>query len=258
MQLGVCFLGESKLQTKIDLDRLPRHIAVIMDGNGRWAQKHSLPRVEGHWAGVKVVDRIVTLGCRINLQALTLYSFSDENWNRPSAEIGTLMKILDFYLKKELNRMKEENIQFNVIGHIEELPLSVQKLIKSSIEETRNNTGMILTLALSYGGRQEIMDAVKKIAEMVKEGKVLPEDINSPLFESFLSTYPIPDPDLLIRTSGERRISNFLLYQSAYTELHYNNVLWPDFTEDDFLSAIIDYQGRDRRFGLIQEQIAKA
>jgi undecaprenyl diphosphate synthase len=154
--------------------------------------------------------------------------------------------------------MKEENIQFNTIGHIEELPASIQKLIQYSIDETRNNTGMILTLALSYGGRQEIIDAVKKVAQMVKEGTVLPKDIDSPLFASFLSTHPIPDPDLLIRTSGERRISNFLLYQSAYTELHYNDVLWPDFTEEDFYNAIVDYQGRDRRFGMTQEQIAKA
>ena len=250
-------MSESKLLKKINTHQLPRHIAVIMDGNGRWAQKHSLPRVEGHWAGVKVVDRIVTLGCKMNLEALTLYSFSDENWNRPSAEISALMKILDFYLKKELNKMKKENIQFKTIGHLVDLPAAIQKLIQYSIEETRDNTGMILTLALSYGGRQEIIDAVKKIAQMVKNGKVLPEDIDSPLFESFLSTHPIPDPDLLIRTSGERRISNFLLYQSAYTELYYNNVLWPDFTEDDFLNAIIDYQSRDRRFGMTQEQIAK-
>ena len=154
--------------------------------------------------------------------------------------------------------MKEENIQFNTIGRIEDLPASIQKLIQYSIDETRKNTGMILTLALSYGGRQEIMDAVKKVAQMLKDEKIAIEEIDSSLFESFLSTHPIPDPDLLIRTSGERRISNFLLYQSAYTELHYNNVLWPDFTEEDFLNAIIDYQNRDRRFGMTQEQIAKA
>ena len=154
--------------------------------------------------------------------------------------------------------MKEENIQFNTIGRIEDLPVSIQKLIQFSIDETRKNTGMILTLALSYGGRQEIIDAVKKVAQMLKDEKISIEEIDSSLFESFLSTHPIPDPDLLIRTSGERRISNFLLYQSAYTELHYNNVLWPDFTEEDFLNAIIDYQNRDRRFGMTQEQIAKA
>ncbi len=249
---------DTALQKKIDPNRLPKHVAVIMDGNGRWAQNHSLPRIEGHWVGVKVVDRIVTLSRKLNLGALTLYSFSDENWNRPSTEINMLMKILDFYLKKELKRMKDENIRFNTIGHIEDLPEAIQKLIGHSIEETRNNTGMILTLALSYGGRQEIIDAVKNIAEQVRSGQISPEEIDPSLFESFLSTHPFPDPDLIIRTSGERRISNFLLYQSAYTELHYNNVLWPDFSDDDFLNAIIDFQGRDRRFGMTQEQIVKA
>ena len=246
------------LQENIDPNRLPKHIAIIMDGNGRWAQNHSLPRVEGHWAGVKVVDRIVTLSRKLNLEALTLYSFSDENWNRPSLEINALMKILDFYLKKELKRMKEENIRFNTIGHIEDLPGTIQKLIQNSIEETRQNTGMVLTLALSYGGRQDIIDAVKKVAEQVRSGQLRPEEIDSSLFESLLSTYSLPDPDLIIRTSGERRISNFLLYQSAYTELYYSNVLWPDFSDDDFLNAIIDFQSRERRFGMTQEQIVKA
>jgi len=251
-------LVNTELQEKIDPSRLPRHVAIIMDGNGRWAKNHSLPRVEGHWAGVKVVDRIVTLSRKLKLEALTLYSFSDENWNRPSAEISTLMKILSFYLKKELKRMKEENIRFNTIGHIEDLPGEIQKLIRNSIEDTSDNTGMTLTLALSYGGRQEIIDAVKAIAQQVHSGQLNPEEIDSCLFESFLSTQSLPDPDLIIRTSGERRISNFLLYQSAYTELHFNNVLWPDFSNDDFLSAIIDFQSRDRRFGMTQEQIVKA
>ncbi|MBT3922265.1 MAG: isoprenyl transferase [Nitrospina sp.] len=248
----------AELQEKIDPNRLPRHVAIIMDGNGRWAKNHSLPRVEGHWAGVKVVDRIVTLSRKINLEALTLYSFSDENWNRPSTEINTLMKILSFYLKKELKRMKEENIRFNTIGHTEDLPGEIQKLIRSSIEDTSDNTGMILTLALSYGGRQEIIDAVKAIAQQVRSGQLSPEEIDSCLFESFLSTQSLPDPDLIIRTSGEKRISNFLLYQSAYTELFYSKVLWPDFSDEDFLNAIIDFQGRERRFGMTQEQIVKA
>jgi undecaprenyl diphosphate synthase len=250
-------LVNTTLQEKIDPNRLPRHVAIIMDGNGRWAQNHSLPRVEGHWEGVKVVDRIVTLSRKLNLEALTLYSFSDENWNRPSAEINTLMKILSFYLKKEIKRLKEENIRFNTIGHIEDLPSAVQKLIQHSIEDTRDNTGMVLTLALSYGGRQEIIDAVKKIAEQVRAENIRPDEIDLPLFESFLSTHPLPDPDLIIRTSGERRISNFLLFQSAYTELFYSDVLWPDFSNDDFLNAIIDFQGRERRFGMTQEQIVK-
>jgi undecaprenyl diphosphate synthase len=251
-------LVNTELQEKIDPSRMPRHVAIIMDGNGRWAQNHSLPRVEGHWAGVKVVDRIVTLSRKLNLEALTLYSFSDENWNRPSAEISTLMKILSYYLKKELKRMKEENIRFNTIGHIDELPGSIQKLIHHTVEDTSENTGMVLTLALSYGGRQEIIDAVKTIAEQVRSRQISPGEIDSSLFESFLSTQPLPDPDLIIRTSGERRISNFLLYQSAYTELFYSNVLWPDFSDDNFLQAIIDFQGRERRFGMTQEQIVKA
>jgi undecaprenyl diphosphate synthase len=251
-------LVNTALQEKIDPKHMPRHVAIIMDGNGRWAQNNSLPRIEGHWAGVKVVDRIVTLSRKLKLEALTLYSFSDENWNRPSSEISTLMKILDFYLKKEVKRMKDENIRFNTIGHVEDLPGAIQKLIRHSIEDTSNNTGMILTLALSYGGRQDIIDAVKKIAEQVRLRQIRPEEIGFSLFESFLSTYPIPDPDLIIRTSGEKRISNFLLYQSAYTELHFNNVLWPDFSDDDFLNAIIDFQSRDRRFGMTQEQIVKA
>ena len=154
--------------------------------------------------------------------------------------------------------MKAENIRFNTIGHVDDLPETIQKLIRQSIDETSDNTGMILTLALSYGGRQEIIDAVKNIAKQVSLGQIRPEEIDFSLFESFLSTHPIPDPDLIIRTSGERRISNFLLYQSAYTELHFNNVLWPDFSDDNFLSAIIDFQNRDRRFGMTQEQIVKA
>jgi undecaprenyl diphosphate synthase len=251
-------LVNTALQEKIDPNHMPRHVAIIMDGNGRWAQKNSLPRIEGHWAGVKVVDRIVTLSRKLKLEALTLYSFSDENWNRPSAEISALMKILDFYLKKEVKRMKDENIRFNIIGHVEDLPAAIQKLIRHSIKNTSNNTGMILTLALSYGGRQEIIDAVKNIAEQVLLRQIKTEEIDLSMFESFLSTHPIPDPDLIIRTSGERRISNFLLYQSAYTELHFNNVLWPDFSDDDFLNAIIDFQSRDRRFGMTQEQIVKA
>jgi undecaprenyl diphosphate synthase len=245
------------LQEKIDPKHMPRHVAIIMDGNGRWAQNNALPRIEGHWAGVKVVDRIVTLSRKLKLEALTLYSFSDENWNRPSAEISTLMKILDFYLKKEVKRMKDENIRFNTIGHVEDLPRAIQKLIRHSIEDTSSNTGMILTLALSYGGRQDIIDAVKNITEQVRLGQIRPEEIDLSLFESFLSTHPIPDPDLIIRTSGEKRISNFLLYQSAYTELHFSNVLWPDFSDDDYLNAIIDFQSRDRRFGMTQEQIVK-
>ena len=229
-----------------------------MDGNGRWAKKKMLPRVEGHRRGVNTVDKIVTLCAEMHIEALTLYSFSDENWNRPRSEIDALMKILDRYLNKELDRMQRENIRFNTIGRIHELPPAIQKLIRHSEDYTRNNDGLILTLALSYGGRQEIVDAVKKIARQVQEGSLPIEDIDFPVLESSLYTHDLPEPDLLIRTSGEKRISNFLLYQMAYTELHYTQVLWPEFTEDDLLKAIIDFQGRERRFGMIGDQIVKA
>jgi len=243
---------------QIDPKRLPRHIAIIMDGNGRWAKKNMLPRVAGHRRGVKTVDKIVTLCTEMHIEALTLYSFSDENWNRPRPEIDALMKILDQYLNKELERMKRENIRFNTIGRIHELPHAIQKLIRHAEDYTRSNEGLILTLALSYGGRQEIVDAVKKIAKQVQEGSLLIEDIDFPVLESSLYTHDLPEPDLLIRTSGEKRISNFLLYQMAYTELHYTQVLWPEFEEDDLLKAIIDFQSRERRFGLIGDQIVKA
>ena len=248
----------SPLLEEIDLNRLPRHIAVIMDGNGRWAKKNSIPRVQGHWEGVKTVDRIVTLCRKLDIEALTLYSFSEENWNRPPAETSTLMMILDHYLKKELRRMRDENIRFNTIGHIDELPGEIQKRIAHTKEYTRESDGMMLTLALSYGGRQEILDAVRKVAEKVHADDLCVEDIDYSVFESFLHTNSLPDLDLLIRTSGELRVSNFLLYQIAYTELHYTEVLWPEFQEEDLLKAIIDYQGRERRFGLTQEQIVKA
>jgi undecaprenyl diphosphate synthase len=252
------YVSGDQIEDQIDRTRLPRHIAIIMDGNGRWAQKHHLPRVEGHRRGVKAVDRIVTLCRKLNIEALTLYSFSEENWNRPRAEIVALMGILDEFLKKELDRMRRENIRFNTIGKIEELPKPVVELIHHAQDITRDNDGMVLTLALSYGGRQEILDAVKKIAVRVKDGSLREEDIDFPVLESCLSTRGLPDPDLLIRTSGELRISNFLLYQIAYTELHYTNVLWPDFCEEDLLKAVVDFQKRERRFGLIHEQIVKA
>lgn len=241
---------------QIDFSRLPRHIAIIMDGNGRWAKKGFLARVEGHREGVKTVDRIVSLCVKLHIEALTLYSFSDENWNRPQSEVSALMKILDYYLRKELDRMKRENIRFNTIGRNEDLPLEIRNLIHETKEATKHNTGLILTLALSYGSRKEILEAVKKTAAKVRDGSLRVEDIDFPEFESHLYTHDLPEPDLLIRTSGEQRISNFLLYQIAYTELHFADVLWPDFTEDDLLKAVIDFQKRERRFGLIKEQIA--
>jgi len=251
-------LINSPLIQQIDSKRLPRHIAIIMDGNGRWAKKNFMPRVEGHRQGVKTVDRIVTLCTELHIEALTLYSFSGENWNRPRPEVNALMKILDRYLHRELDRMNRENIRFNTIGCIDELPIDIQKLIRHAEDYTRANDGLILTLALSYGGRQDILEAVRKIATQVREGSLAIEDIDFPVLESCLSTHDLPEPDLLIRTSGELRISNFLLYQIAYTELHYTRVLWPDFKEEDLLTAIIDFQKRERRFGMTQEQIVEA
>ena len=248
----------SPLLEKLDLTQMPRHIAVIMDGNGRWAKKKLLPRIQGHWEGVKTVDRIVSLCCKLDIEALTLYSFSDENWKRPPVEINTLMKILDHYLNKELERMKNENIRFHTIGQVEELPLEIQKLLAHAKNYTSDCDGMTLTLALSYGGRQEILKSVQQIANKVRTGELRVEDIDYSVFESFLQTNSLPEPDLLIRTSGEMRISNFLLYQIAYTELHYTKVLWPEFKEEDLLRAIIDFQKRERRFGMTQEQIIKA
>ncbi len=248
----------SSLLEKLDLAQMPRHIAVIMDGNGRWAKKNSLPRIQGHWEGVKTVDRIVSLCRKLDIEALTLYSFSDENWSRPPVEIKTLMKILDHYLNKELDRMKNENIRFHAIGQLEDLPPEIQKLIADTKDYTKDCDGMTLTLALSYGGRQEILKSVQQIAGKVRTGELRVEDIDYSVFEKFLQTKSLPDPDLLIRTSGEMRISNFLLYQIAYTELHYTKVLWPEFKEEDLLHAIIDFQKRERRFGMTQEQIIKS
>lgn len=248
----------NELLKQLDHKKLPLHIAIIMDGNGRWAKKRFLPRIAGHRAGAKTVDRIVTQCRELGIKALTLYSFSDENWNRPKKEIDTLMLLLREYLQKELNTMIREDIRFNTIGHIEELPLFAQEMIKEAEEKTRNKKGMVLTLALSYGSRREIIDTVKKIAEKVKKNIIKLDSINSELFSRELYTCDLPEPDLLIRTSGEIRISNYLLYQIAYTELYFTKVLWPDFHETHLLKALIEFQNRVRRYGLTTEQTRKS
>ena len=245
------------LLKQVDINNLPKHIAIIMDGNGRWAKKRFLPRIAGHRAGVKTVDRIVTICRKIGIKALTLYSFSEENWSRPKNEINALMEILKRYLKKELDRMLKEDIRCNTIGTIDNLPLSAQKIIQDAKERTKNSKGMVLTLALSYGSRSEIVDAVREIASDIKKNKISVEDITLGLFQSYLYTKDLPEPDLLIRTSGELRISNFLLYQIAYAELYFTDLLWPDFKEDDLLKAVIEFQARERRFGMTGEQITK-
>ncbi len=246
-----------KLLKQLDHKKLPGHIAIIMDGNGRWAKKRFLPRIAGHRAGAKTVDRIVTRCRKLGIKALTLYSFSDENWNRPKREIDTLMSLLREYLQKELDTMLREDIRFNTIGHIEDLPLFAQEMVKDAEEKTRNKKGMVLTLALSYGSRREIIDAVKKIAEKVEQRIIKVDSINTDLFSRELYTNGLPEPDLLIRTSGELRVSNYLLYQIAYTELFFTKVLWPDFNETHLLKALIEFQNRVRRYGLTTEQIKK-
>lgn len=241
---------------QIDLKRLPRHIAIIMDGNGRWASAKKLPRMAGHRAGVKTVDRVVTFCRKIGIEALTLYSFSSENWNRPAEEVSTLMKILKEFLVKELNRMLSEDIRFNTIGDIDALPAFARETIDDVTKRTQNNSGMTLTLALSYGARDEIVRAVRKIAQKVEKGDIKADEISEETITKSLDTFDLPEPDLLIRTSGEYRISNFLLWQTAYTELYFTDSFWPDIFDKDIAEAILSYQKRERRFGMTTQQLS--
>jgi undecaprenyl diphosphate synthase len=245
------------LLIKVDKGRLPRHIAIVMDGNGRWAQQRFLPRNAGHRAGVVAVDDVVTAARKLGISCLTLYALSTENWSRPRQEIRALMGILRIYLRKELKRMVRENIRFKTIGRLGDLPEAVQDLLQETSEQTRNNDGMIFTLALSYGGRTEIITAVQQITQAVQAGEMRPEEITPEMFSDYLYTAGMPDPDLLIRTGGELRLSNFLLWQTSYTELYFTEVLWPDFRGDDLLRSSIDYQQRERRFGLTHEQVLR-
>ena len=235
--------------TSIDFQKLPKHVAIIMDGNGRWAKKRLMNRVQGHQKGSEAVRAIVKASREIGISYLTLYAFSEENWNRPKAEISALMNILKNFLRSQLPEMQENGIRLQAIGRMEKLPKNAKEVLYETIEKTANNKDMVLTLALSYGGRQEIVDSVQKIAEKIKEGDLTVEEISEKLISDFLSTTDMPDPDLLIRTSGEYRISNFLLWQIAYTEIYTTPTLWPDFNRDRYLAAIQDFQKRERRFG---------
>jgi undecaprenyl diphosphate synthase len=241
----------------IDLKRLPKHIAIIMDGNGRWAKKQGGIRIFGHQNGVKSVNDVVEASAELGINFLTLYAFSTENWNRPKLEVDALMNLLVSTINNELKNLQKNNIRLLVIGNITQLPKSVRNKLLKTIETTSNNTGLTLVLALSYSSRWEINEAVTNIAKDIKNNTIQIEDINEHLFKKYLSTSNIPDPELLIRTSGEFRISNFLLYQLAYTELYFTETLWPDFTKNDFFKAISDYQSRERRFGMTSEQIKK-
>lgn len=246
-------MSAEDILAQIDLNQLPRHITIIMDGNGRWARKRSLPRIAGHREGVRSVDEIVTACREIGVGAVTLYAFSEENWSRPSLEIRALWEILREFLRKEIDRMMRENIRFKTIGAVENLPGSAQRLIGESERRTAENDGMVLTLALSYGSRQEIIRAAQAVAEAVKRDDLEVEDVPR-VFDQYLYTADIPDPDLLIRTSGEIRLSNFLLWQIAYTELYFTDIHWPDFRKPELYRAILEYQRRERRFGQTQEQ----
>jgi undecaprenyl diphosphate synthase len=239
----------------IDATRLPKHLAIIMDGNGRWAKQQGLLRALGHESGTKSVKVIIEASAKLGIEFLTLYAFSTENWNRPKLEVETLMKVLINSLKKELTTLQKNNIKLNAIGNLEKLPKSAQKELLDVIDKTKDNTQMTLTLALSYGSREELVSAVKNICSKVKNNIISIDSIDDSIINEHLYTQNLPDVDLLIRTSGEHRISNFLLWQIAYSELYFTDILWPDFKEQDLYEAIISYQKRERRFGKTSEQI---
>ncbi|OIV41878.1 isoprenyl transferase [Flavobacterium johnsoniae] len=243
------------LLDSIDQSNLPKHLAIIMDGNGRWAKQQGFLRAFGHENGTKSVKKTITTCAKLGIEYLTLYAFSTENWNRPKLEVEALMKILINSLKKELVTLQENNIRLNAIGNLEKLPKSAQKELLDVIEKTKNNTRLTLTLALSYGSREELVNAVRVISDKVKNNIISIDTIDDSIINEHLYTQNLPDVDLLIRTSGEHRISNFLLWQIAYAELYFTNVLWPDFKDQDLYEAIISYQKRERRFGKTSEQI---
>lgn len=242
-------LTEEELRNSIDIKKMPKHVAIIMDGNGRWADRRGLPRIEGHKAGVESVREAVELCGELKIQVLTLYAFSTENWKRPPFEVNALMRLLIDQLSEQTPELNSKNVKIKVIGDINRLPKRVINEISRSIDATKENTGLILNLALSYGGRQEIVKATRAIASDIKNGILNPNDIDEKVFSKYLYTSNLPDPDIIIRTSGELRISNFLLWQCAYSELYITEVLWPDFRKKDFLLALLSYQNRKRRFG---------
>jgi undecaprenyl diphosphate synthase len=248
---------EESLLEKIDFRRLPRHVAVIMDGNGRWAKSRNLPRVEGHRAGIASVREVVETAARLELPVITLYAFSVENWKRPRYEVATLMMLLKEYLRKELATLQENNIRFTPIGRVDGLDPSVQRELRYAEEQTSKNTGLLFQIALNYGGRAEIVDTVNRIMALLREREMSDAVIDESFFADHLYTANVDDPDLLIRTSGEMRVSNFLLWQIAYAEIHVTKVLWPDFRRRHLFEAIIDFQSRERRYGGVEEQDAE-
>lgn len=243
------------LKSQINKEKLPRHIAIIMDGNGRWAKQQGLPRVEGHRNGVVAVREASEAAAELGVEYLTLYAFSTENWARPETEVNALMTLLVETIQKEIKTLNDNNIALKAIGDIENMPTHTREALKWAIDETASNTGMKLVLALNYSARWEIVEAARKLARQAAAGQLDPESINDELFANALSTAGMPDPELLIRTSGEKRISNFLLWQIAYGELCFLPIMWPEFRKDHLYQAIIDYQHRERRFGKTSEQL---
>lgn len=251
---------ESKTETELKaliLERgnLPRHIAIIMDGNGRWAKSRGLPRVAGHKEGVNSVREITRACGELGIETLTLYTFSSENWKRPRAEVDALLRLLVTTIRGEVQELMENNVRLTVIGRLDDLPAVAQREMQSAMDLTAPNTGLNLNLALSYGGRQEILEAVRRVSRMALDGNLEPENIDEAVFENNLFTHGIPDPELIIRTSGEARLSNFLLWQSAYSELIISDVMWPAFRRRELYETILEYQRRERRFGLLSEQM---
>ena len=243
------------LKDKLIAEKLPRHIAIIMDGNGRWAKEKGKDRLFGHYSGVESVRNIVEGCAELEIGYLTLYAFSTENWDRPKDEVTGLMELLVQTIRNEVATLNKNNIRLHVIGNINMLPPNAQKELEEACEETAANTGLNLIMALSYSSRWEIINAVKNIAVEIKNGKLKPEEITDDIFKKYLCTAAFPDPELMIRTSGEYRISNFLLYQLAYSELYFTETLWPDFRKENLYEALLDYQSRERRFGKTSEQL---
>lgn len=244
--------NENREKIVLDMDNIPKHIAIVMDGNGRWAKERGLVRMMGHREGMKTIKRILNRSSDLGVKYLTLYAFSTENWKRPKEEVGALMKLLIEFAKKECKELKENNVIVKTIGDVSKLPKESLKAINELKDETKNNTGIVLNIALNYGGRDEIVNATKEICNKVIEGKISIDEIDEMMINENLYTKGMPDPDLIIRPSGEQRLSNYLLWQSAYSEFWYSNIKWPDFKEEDLEKAIYDYQNRDRRFGAVK------
>lgn len=252
-------MSEQNLTEKIgllDMKRMPRHVAIIMDGNGRWARQRERERSEGHAEGVNSVNRITRISSDLGIRYLTLYAFSTENWNRPQAEVETLMHLIGWTIRKETPDLVKNNVRIHLLGDTERLPKEVQKSLYDGVRATAHCTGLNLLLCLSYSSRWELTQTTKLISGLVKKGEIEPEDITEETIAAHLSTKDIPDPDLLIRTGGEERISNFLLWQIAYSELYFTPVLWPDFDNNAYIDALIEYQTRERRFGKTSEQVS--